>query len=102
MQRMGTNFHRPDEFLPERWLANAPREFANDKKAAMQPFVVGSRDCLGRNLAYAEMRLILSKLFFHFDLEMDRERMGKDWLEQTAHISWNQNPLWARLSPVAR
>lgn len=102
MQRMASSFHRPDDFVPERWLANAPPEFASDRKAAMQPFVVGSRDCLGRNLAYAEMRLILSKLFFYFDIEMDERRTKAHWMDQTAHVSWNQTPLWAKLIPVAR
>ena len=37
----GSNFHRPDDFVPERWLADAPAEFAKDNKAAFQPMSVG-------------------------------------------------------------
>jgi len=47
-------------FLPERWLEN-PRL---DKY--LVAFSKGSRQCLGINLAYAEMRLCLSNIFRRF------------------------------------
>jgi cytochrome P450 len=39
--RSAENFYRPLEFLPERWLPDAPKEFQNDDKAAFQPFSQG-------------------------------------------------------------
>jgi len=46
--RSSENFHRPAEFLPERWLGeNAPAEFHMDDRAVFHPFSVGPRDCLG-------------------------------------------------------
>lgn len=33
-----------------------------DDRQAFQPFVLGPRNCIGRNLAYAEIRLILAKV----------------------------------------
>lgn len=38
------NFHRPFEFIPERWID--PN--CKDEKTASQPFLLGSRVCLGR------------------------------------------------------
>lgn len=38
------NFHRPYEFLPERWLDAD----CKDIKDASQPFLLGSRACIGR------------------------------------------------------
>lgn len=39
-----THFHRPFDFIPERWLdKDCP-----DEKAASQPFLLGTRACLGR------------------------------------------------------
>lgn len=35
-------FHRPDDFVPERWLSDAPAEFTHDNKAAFRPFSVGA------------------------------------------------------------
>lgn len=43
------NFKRAREFIPERWLELAPgSEFEKDDKAAMQPFSMGPRNCIGR------------------------------------------------------
>jgi hypothetical protein len=36
------NFARPTDFVPERWLANAPAEFAHDNKAIFKPFSMGA------------------------------------------------------------
>lgn len=45
------NWHRPDDFLPERWLDEASHSdspFRNDKRDSSQPFSLGPRSCLGR------------------------------------------------------
>ena len=39
-----TNFHKPFEFIPERWLDPD----CKDQKSASQPFILGTRACLGR------------------------------------------------------
>ncbi|OQV03600.1 hypothetical protein CLAIMM_08622 [Cladophialophora immunda] len=59
------NFQQPDEFIPERWLDVA---YSADKKKATQPFSLGPRVCLGKNLAWMEMRLMLVRLLWHFDI----------------------------------
>lgn len=52
-------FPRPLEFIPERWLENVTPEMKNN----YIPFSKGSRHCLGMNLAYCEINLIISALF---------------------------------------
>ncbi|KAM3447220.1 hypothetical protein MY3296_008956 [Beauveria thailandica] len=45
-----SNFHRPDDFCPERWLPAARgkgSEFADDNLAVFNPFSYGPRTCLG-------------------------------------------------------
>ncbi|KAK7718172.1 hypothetical protein SLS57_006046 [Botryosphaeria dothidea] len=43
------NFHRPEEFIPERWLPSASEnEFANDDRKILQPFSKGPRTCIGK------------------------------------------------------
>ncbi|KAF2183273.1 cytochrome P450 [Zopfia rhizophila CBS 207.26] len=97
-----SNFTRPDDFVPERWLANPPKEFENDDRTARQPFSIGPRNCIGRNLAYSEMRLILAKLCFNFDLELDEERCG-NWIgNQKVFVLWEKWPLWVKLKPVRK
>jgi cytochrome P450 len=40
------NFRNPLEFIPDRWLGDA--RFKDDQRQALQPFSVGSRDCVGK------------------------------------------------------
>ena len=40
------NFHRPFDFIPERWIGKD--KDSGDKLSASQPFSIGSRVCLGR------------------------------------------------------
>jgi cytochrome P450 len=46
MYHSPTMFKDPDAFIPERWLGD--ERFADDQRAAFQPFHVGARDCLGK------------------------------------------------------
>jgi cytochrome P450 len=46
--RSSQNFHRPAEFVPERWLDDCLAEFRNDDRAVFNPFSIGPRDCLGK------------------------------------------------------
>ncbi|KAK8102596.1 hypothetical protein PG984_015742, partial [Apiospora sp. TS-2023a] len=73
------NFRDPDAFVPERWLDEHPA-YRDDNRECLQPFSVGSRNCIGQNMARHEMRLILAKLLFAFDLKLCAE--SSDWVSQ--------------------
>src|ERR1700693_4910894 len=66
--RSPDNFGDPDRFAPERWLGD--EHYKNDRKKALQPFSLGPRNCLGMNLAYAEVRIILAPPLWEFDIEL--------------------------------
>ncbi|KAI9665460.1 MAG: hypothetical protein M1831_001602 [Alyxoria varia] len=88
------NFHLPEEFHPERFLPESEggsKEFANDNKDAFQPFSFGPRACLGRNLAYSEMKVILARLLFKFDLRLGDT--DPNWHYQFAPLLWIKQPL---------
>ena len=87
--------------MPERWLPNPTPEFANDDKAAFKPFALGTRDCIGKNLAYAELKLVLAKVMWHFDIVLDAERTG-DWFDQETWGLRFKNPLWVGVEDVKR
>ncbi|CAG8109311.1 unnamed protein product [Penicillium salamii] len=89
------NFTDPEQFIPERHMGD-PR-FANDSKNAMQPFSFGPRNCIGRNLAYVEMRIIMARMIFNFDMQLDQP--GYDWLDQNCHLLWEKPGLMVRLQP---
>ena len=42
------NFADPDKFLPERFLPDRDPLFEKDRRAVLQPFSTGPRNCLGR------------------------------------------------------
>ncbi|RJE25501.1 Cytochrome p450 [Aspergillus sclerotialis] len=91
-----THFTDADSFLPERWLANDPTsKFALDNKDAFQPFSYGPRNCLGQHLANAEMRLILTKVLYNFDLELLSE--SNDWAKQEMYNLWSRPALKVRV-----
>ncbi|CAN9137705.1 unnamed protein product [Alternaria alternata] len=90
------NFKRPFEFLPQRWLGDP--EFDADERQCLQPFSIGSRDCLGKNMAYHEMRLIIAKTLYNFDIELCPE--SNNWEEQATYILWEKKPLVCKLRPV--
>ncbi|KAK0392637.1 hypothetical protein NLU13_2132 [Sarocladium strictum] len=95
------NFHRASEFLPERWLDVGPdSEFASDDRAASQPFSLGSRNCIGKAMANAEMALTFAKLFWHFDLEL-HDPSEDWWFKQGTFVVWEKLPLLVDLHPRA-
>ncbi|TLD33744.1 hypothetical protein PspLS_00227 [Pyricularia sp. CBS 133598] len=91
------NFKRAREFHPERWLDLEPgSEFENDDRAASQPFSAGQRVCIGRSMAYAEMRLTMAKFIFHFDMELANPELDW-WNKQGTYLVWEKIPLMIQL-----
>lgn len=94
------NFKDPDDFIPERWLPDQPT-YAEDKRSACQPFSFGPRNCLGKNLAYAEMRLILAKVIWSFDLELEAE--CRDWMKRCKVVTlYDKPPLMVKVNDVRK
>jgi cytochrome P450 len=94
------NFHEPDIFHPERWLDKTPPEFANDSREAMQTFSLGSKDCIGKSLAWVEIRTIMARMLWNFDLEL--EAVSRDWVNQKIYLIWAKHPLMAKLTSLKR
>ncbi|KAJ5531630.1 hypothetical protein N7527_005023 [Penicillium freii] len=86
------NFRLPNQFIPERWIGDG---FATDDKAAFQPFSFGPRNCIGKNLAYHEMRLILAKVLYNFELSLLPGSIG--WEKQKTFLLWEKNDLMVQL-----
>ncbi|KAL4877750.1 cytochrome P450 [Aspergillus karnatakaensis] len=94
--RQERNFTDALSFHPERFLNDL--RFANDKIKAFQPFNVGPRDCVGRNLAYAEMRLILARVLYNFDLRIAEDSL--EWTKQKSFLFWKKPALNMYLTAV--
>jgi cytochrome P450 len=124
--RSASNFSRPEDFVPERWLSPEyaakfaakgdgwdHEEFANDKRDVVRPFSAGGRDCLGQNLSWVEMRVMLARMVWNFDMEAHRSKHeyivnGQDkshefksfskWTDQKAYMLWQKEEyhVWLR------
>jgi len=90
------NFLNASHFVPERFLGDP--EYANDNFGALQPFSVGPRNCIGKNLAYHEMRLLLTMVLVSFDMELQEESKG--WKDQKVFIFWDKRPLMVKLKAL--
>ena len=65
----------------------------------MQPFSFGPRNCLGKNLAYHEMRLVLASVLWAYDIELCDE--SKEWVaNQDCLVLWHKGPLMCNLMPM--
>ncbi|CAK7233378.1 hypothetical protein SBRCBS47491_008588 [Sporothrix bragantina] len=70
MHRDATVFgERPEDFVPERWLSEDPKTSAMMQRGFLA-FSQGGRGCIGRNIAYFEMVLILGLLFSRYDFSL--------------------------------
>ncbi|KAI1781041.1 putative cytochrome P450 [Hypoxylon cercidicola] len=102
MNHSKENWKDPWTFNPERFLAT-PEEAAKagNRLDALQAFSVGPRNCIGRNLAYAEMRMILARIVYDFDMKLSDE--SQKWIErQRTFALWARIPLYIYLTPVKR
>ncbi|MCJ1448317.1 MAG: RNA polymerase II mediator complex subunit [Stictis urceolatum] len=91
-------FTRPTEFVPERWLPEGqrPKEFANDKRDASQPFSIGTYNCLGKPIAWAELRLLLTRFLWAFDVEEEPGK-GLVWDDQEMLVMVHKKPFFVRI-----
>jgi hypothetical protein len=107
------NFKDPFAFIPERWLDPD----CTDTLDASQPFSLGPRNCIGRQyvlevstrtmtkltascarLAWMEMRLIMAKMHFCFDLTPVDKNL--DWVnESKLYTLWWKPALNTLLEP---
>ena len=75
-------FAYADSFIPERYSPQGerPAEYDSDQLSASKPFSVGFYSRLGRPLALVELRLVLTRLLWAFDLvEEPAERVDFDF-----------------------
>ncbi|KAJ6109657.1 hypothetical protein N7486_001892 [Penicillium sp. IBT 16267x] len=85
---------RPEEFLPERWLGDP--EFASDNRQIWAPFSIGPRKCIGINLAYLNMRLIVTRLLWNFDFEAQPDNIDPHELKEFG-VWQGQVPLYLKI-----
>ncbi|KAL8674233.1 MAG: hypothetical protein Q9168_001358 [Polycauliona sp. 1 TL-2023] len=98
LHRNPTLFKDPLRFLPERWLHGdndytpSDQERQNLKDYSL-PFSLGGRACIGRNLAYMELSIVIAALVVGFDWELAEP--GKD-IEVIERLNSNPRDLFVK------
>ena len=67
-------YDEPFIFRPERWIVGEKGSTAESvalAESGYTPFSAGPRGCVGKNLAYLEMSVVIAKLVHHFELRQD-------------------------------
>ncbi|KLJ12596.1 hypothetical protein EMPG_12382 [Blastomyces silverae] len=100
-------FSQPDSFIPERWLRESEGGnpvFATDEKGIALPFSYGPHNCPGKKMGYFELRLILAKVLWHFNLKLLPEDDGAEdsWDKMPNYQTWTRRPLKVLAKPVRR
>ncbi|KAJ6451361.1 cytochrome P450 [Mycena vitilis] len=96
----------PERYWPERWLPEATTDstqpFVMNTEGFM-PFSLGPANCVGRNIAMREMRLVLAQLVYKYDIqaaEKDPREFERQWLDGLLdHQILLKGPLRVTLTP---
>ncbi|KAI3573162.1 cytochrome P450 [Fusarium oxysporum f. sp. albedinis] len=70
-------YPEPFKFYPERWIVDEKNESGVSAESvalaqgAFMPFSTGPRGCIGKNLAYLEMSLILARIAYSYEIRPD-------------------------------
>lgn len=88
----------PDKFDPERF---SPENKHLIHPASFQPFGKGPRECLGRNFALLEMKLMLSKFLANFKVSVDEDHHKEPIKLKSSFIATIvPNGVWMKLEKV--
>ncbi|KAI5820531.1 cytochrome P450 [Pyronema omphalodes] len=107
LSRSEENFKDGKAFHPDRWID--PDN--TDNKAASQPFALGPRQCIGQALAWDQMRVILAKMFYLFEMKLinppenweDNAETYFTWKTKALPVavkrraSTENDPIWTRV-----
>ena len=96
--RQSYNFPNPNSYIPERFIPSSSSSSSSSSIPSanleiFHPFQIGRHNCIGQKTAYLEMRLVLARLLWSFDIRLKDETDRWDWGEQCTYILWDKRPL---------
>lgn len=96
IHRQAEYYREPQVYIPERWIEGATcsvqdqktswkvsKEEVETARRAFCPFSIGPRGCIGKGMAFMEMRLTIARMMFLFDIEF-ADRTGED---ESGHLA---------------
>ncbi|XP_015782475.1 cytochrome P450 302a1, mitochondrial-like [Tetranychus urticae] len=93
-----SNFPRPNEFIPERWLTLERGNWPKASPFAMLPFGYGARMCIGRRLSELELYILIAKILRNFRVEFDHD---EPFRAKTRFINVPVGPLKLRFIDIS-
>ena len=85
------NFGDPHTYRPERWIVNEESgntaEDVARVRACFHPFSAGPGNCVGRNLAWLEMLLVVSRTLYRMDVRL---APGSSLGEGAPELGWGR------------
>ena len=95
-------FRNPMEYLPERWMESSPE--ANTTfpplvtKSAWRPFEMGPRNCIGQELVYIELKMVMALTLREFNFEaMYKDDAPTWWGNPGYQCAVPEHPVSARI-----
>ncbi|KAK3670954.1 hypothetical protein LTR78_009232 [Recurvomyces mirabilis] len=99
MGRQERVYERSLDFVPERWYSKPEMVKYKD---AFAPFSMGPYNCIGKNLAYVEMRTLTAQLVLNFDVKLAPGEDGTRLLTKTKdHFTVSPGQLDLVFSPAS-
>ena len=85
-----------EEFVPERWLPSPSNdeEAIKEKNRLFTTFGMGSRVCIGQNIALVEIYKFSAQFIRHFELELVNK--DKPWTNKSATFAFRSD-FWVKL-----
>ncbi|KAG6889898.1 hypothetical protein C0992_003691 [Termitomyces sp. T32_za158] len=111
LHRDSRNFFLPDKFIPERWLSEEKqlalepnlfknRDLVTHNKNAFIPFSYGPADCIGKRLAWYELRAVTVAILQRFTLQFDSGYDKASWeRDMRDYFITLRPPLYVILTP---
>ncbi|KAI0378814.1 benzoate 4-monooxygenase cytochrome P450 [Hypomontagnella monticulosa] len=87
------NFRDPLSFKPERWIGSN----TDDILESSQPWLLGPRSCIGRNLAWLELRTTIAKLVWTYDLQLVNPTLDLHGGSKVLAVLWRKPEMMIRV-----
>lgn len=98
----------PESFLPERWLRSPCSVSPGFRQlgpyihntSAFIPFSYGPHNCVGRQIAYRQLRYVVCLMMRRFDVQFVNGFRAKDWIKNVCdRLVLSTDPLPVVLTP---